>query len=165
MGGIRNDVENAVQVVSAATREGGLVIASEVQASFEAKGLWHHVSGLLRTRRKGGLAALVGGRGGDDYGVRIDGWHPDSLEIFVLLWSAAHALNELAGVSHSAWVALNFEVNNGRIWFSAPDHSGVADILGLDADKAKELYAAGVEWVYAETAGHELADEWWEVLR
>lgn len=142
----------------------GFLIASEVQASEEAKAVWHHVSGLLRTRRKGGLAALVGGRGGDDYGVRIDGWHPDTLEIFVLLWSAAHALNELAGVNHASWVSLNFEVNYGKIWFMAPDHSGVADILGLDVERAKALYHAGIEYVHSEIAGHELSEEWWEVL-
>lgn len=106
----------------------------------------------------------MGGRGGDDYGVRIDGWHPDALEIFVLLWSAAHALNELMGVSHRAWVALNFEVNNGRIWYTAPDHSGVADMLGIEPAEAKALYSAGVEWVYAEIAGHEYSEEWWKAL-
>lgn len=142
-----------------------MTLATETRETHEAARVWHHCAGLLRTRRKGGLAALVGGRGGDDYGVRIDGWAPDSLEIFVLLWSAAQALNELMGVSHSAWVCLNFEVNNGRIWYTSPDQDGVADTLGISVDEAKRLYAAGVEYVYAEIAGHELSDEWWEALK
>ena len=107
---------------------------------------------------------MIGGRGGPEYGVRIDGWRPDALEIFVLLWSAAQALNELAGICHKAWVALNFEVNNGRIWFTAPDHSGVADILGIEPGEAKRLYVAGVEWMHAELVGHEYSEEWWRVL-
>jgi hypothetical protein len=140
------------------------VIAAELRASLEAERCWHHVSGLIRARRKGGLAALVGSRKGDDYGVRIDGWTPDALEIFVLLWSASHALNELAGVSHKAWVALNFEVNRGRIWYTSPINDGVADVLGIEPEEAKRLYAAGVEYMHSEIAGHELSEEWWWVL-
>lgn len=158
------------------------MLATEARASLEAEASWHLAAGLLRARRKGnirwekprgeaipqeagGLADLVGGRGGDDYGVRIDGWRPDALEIFILLWSAAHALNELAGVCHKAWVCLNFEVNNGRIWYTAPDHSGVADMLGIEVEAAKAVYSAGVEWMHAEIAGHELEEQWWEVLK
>lgn len=158
-----------------------MTLAAETRESVEASRTWNLAAALLRARRRqagllkprgeilpqetGGLADLVGGRGGDDYGVRIDGWAPDSLEIFVLLWSAAQALNELMGISHKAWMALNFEVNNGRIWYTAPDHSGVADMLGIEPEEAKRLYAAGVEYVYSEIAGHELSDEWWKELR
>ena len=143
----------------------GLRLATESRASVEATQTWHRVAGLLRTRRKEGMQALIGGRGGDDYGVRIDGWMPDSLELFVLLWSASQALNELMGVCHKAWVCLNHEVNRGRIWYTSPMHDGVADVLGIDAEEAKRLYAAGVEYVHAEIVGHELGEEWWQVFQ
>jgi hypothetical protein len=137
---------------------------AEHRASVEAERVWHHVSGLLRARRKGGLAEMIGGRGGDDYGVRIDGWRPDSLEIFVLLWSAAAALNELAGICHKSWMILNREVNEGNIEWSTPVNSGVADELGISVEEAKAYYAAGVEWMHAELAGHQFGEEWWKVL-
>lgn len=135
-----------------------------VRASHEAQKCWDTVSSLLRARRKGGIEQLVGGRGGGDYGVRIDGWRPDALEVFVLLWSAAQALNELAGLSHKAWMILNREVNRGSIEWSTPVQDGVADELGISVQQAKTLYAAGVEWVHSEIAGHEYGEEWWEVL-
>jgi hypothetical protein len=95
----------------------------------------------------------------------IDGWHPDSLEIFVLLWSGAAALNELAGVNHKAFVILNREVNRGRIEWSTPIHDGVADELGIDVGEAKRLYAAGVSYIFHEVGTDEpLAEEWWVIL-
>jgi len=145
-------------------REAKTTLTVEVRASYEAAQTWSHISSLLRRRRKDGLAGLIGGRGGDDYGVRIDGWQPDRLEIFVLLWSGAAALNELAGICHKAFVILNREVNRGRIEWSTPIHDGVCDELGLDVATAKRLYAAGVEFIHAEIDGHALGEEWWEVL-
>lgn len=141
------------------------MIVTEYKASDLARICWGRASRILAAWWFGSKEEFAQRRWFEDYGTRIQNGSSDPMEAITEAVFAEKALEQLRAQNRRAYLIMVHVIEHPNDRWSNERGTGVADILGLDAKDAKQLYEAGVTYVYHLLGDGELEHEARRILQ